>query len=89
MNYRAETRPDTCKTKKFLETTAMKIVRRIMGKTLMNRVRSGHIRQMCKTERTNDWNQHIHFMREDRLVRAAKDSVGRPRNKRIDNLDRS
>ena len=102
MTYTAETRPDTSKTKKLLETTEMKILRRISGKTLMDRERNENIRQMCKTESINDWvlkrkqewNQHINRMGEDRLVRIARDkspngrrSTGRPRKRWSDNLD--
>ena len=37
MTYTVETRPDTSKTKKLLKTTNMNILRRISGKTLMNK----------------------------------------------------
>lgn len=34
MTYTAETRPDTTQTKKLLETSEMRILRKITGKTL-------------------------------------------------------
>lgn len=48
----------------------------------MDRERSGNIRQMSKMEfiidwvlkRKEEWNQHINRMREDRLVRIAKET---------------
>ena len=102
MTYTAETRPDTSKTKKLLETTEMKILRRISGKTLMDRKMNKNMKQMCKTKSINDWvlkrkqewNQRKNRMGEDRLVRIARDkspngrqSTGRPRKRWSNNLD--
>ena len=45
LTYAAETRPETSKTKRILETAEMKIARRIAGKTLMDRIRSDKMKQ--------------------------------------------
>ena len=52
--YAAETQPETSKTKRILETRKMKIVRRITGKTLMERERSDNIRQATGIDKIND-----------------------------------
>lgn len=54
MTYTAEIRTETSETKIILETTEMKIVRRIAGKMLTNRERSSEdIRQSCMAVRKN------------------------------------
>ncbi|XP_044749727.1 uncharacterized protein LOC123310328 [Coccinella septempunctata] len=102
MIYTAETRPDTFKTRRLLETTEMRVLRRITGKTMRDRERSENIRRECKTKNINEsvkgrkmeWNRHIGRMTEDRLVRIARDmspsgrrSVGRPRKRWSDDID--
>ncbi|KAK9887098.1 hypothetical protein WA026_020042 [Henosepilachna vigintioctopunctata] len=102
MTYTAETRPETTKTRRLLETTEMKVLRRITGKTLLNRERSENVRNMCKVDSINDWvlnrkqewNDHINRMDDRRIVRIARDkyplgrrSVGRPRKRWNDNLN--
>ncbi|XP_044745133.1 uncharacterized protein LOC123306997 [Coccinella septempunctata] len=96
MTHTAESKPDTSRTRQLLETTEMRVLRRITGKTLRDRERSENIRRECKTENINEWvrgrkvewNRHIGRMTEDRLVRIARDkspsgrrSVGRPRKR--------
>ncbi|XP_057653803.1 uncharacterized protein LOC130892403 [Diorhabda carinulata] len=54
MTYSAETRPDTAKTKRLLETSEMKALRKITGKTLLDRERSDEIRQKCRMENINE-----------------------------------
>lgn len=101
MTYTAETRPDTTKTKRLLETCEMKVLRKIAGKTLLDRERSDNIRKMCGVEEVNEWilrrkhewNAHIDRMDHERMVRIARDksptgrrSIGRPRKRWSDNL---
>ncbi|XP_030765794.1 uncharacterized protein LOC115889857 [Sitophilus oryzae] len=101
MTYTAETRPDTAKTKRFLETGEMKILRKITSKTLLDRERSNNIRKTCKVDninewvlsRSREWNEHISRMDEGRIVRSARDksplgrrNTGRPRKRWCDNL---
>ncbi|XP_056639433.1 uncharacterized protein LOC130446927 [Diorhabda sublineata] len=54
LTYTAETRPDTSKTKGILETTEMKILRRIVGKTICDRKRSEDVRKTCKFDNVNE-----------------------------------
>ena len=101
LTYTAETRPETSKTKQILETTEMKVVRKIAGRTLFDRKRSEEIRRMCKIDNINDWvlqrkrnwNEHISRMTDDRIVKTSRDkspagqrSTGRPRKRWSDNL---
>ena len=55
LTYAAETRPETSKIKRILETSEMKIAQRIAGKTLMDRIRSDNMRQTCGIDKINDW----------------------------------
>ena len=102
MTYTAETRPDTSKTKQLLETTEMRVLRRITGKTLFDRERSENVRERCKVENINnwvlnrkvEWNEHINRMDDRRIVRITRDksplgrrNVGRPRKRWSDNLN--
>lgn len=101
MTYTAETRPDTTKTKRILETGEMKVLRKIVGKTLLDRERNENIRRSCQVDNINEWvvnrkiewNEHIHRMDQDRIVKIARDkspigrrSTGRPRKRWSDNL---
>ena len=56
MTYTAETRPETAKTKRLLETTEMKVLRGIAGRTLLGRETSKNIRRTCRIEKDiNCW----------------------------------
>ncbi|XP_057652719.1 uncharacterized protein LOC130891773 [Diorhabda carinulata] len=82
MTYAAETRPDTAKTKRLLKTSEMKVLRKITGKTLLDRERSDDIRQKCRVENINEWvlsrkrewDEHISRMSEERIVKIARDN---------------
>lgn len=50
LTYAAETRADTSKTKRIMRTTEMKILRRIQGINLRDRVRRTTIRENCKIQ---------------------------------------
>ncbi|XP_060536398.1 uncharacterized protein LOC132708237 [Cylas formicarius] len=68
--------PETSKTKRILETTEMKTVRRIAEKILMDKERNEDIRQVFRVDNINDWvlhikikwNEHIDRMAEERIV---------------------
>ncbi|XP_060522502.1 uncharacterized protein LOC132699671 [Cylas formicarius] len=90
------------KTRRLLETTEMKILRRISGKTLLDRERNENIRQSCGVDNMNEWvlqrkrqwNDHINRMQDGRLVKIVRDkspdgrrSVGRPRKRWNDDLN--
>lgn len=70
-----KTTPDTYERKRLLETTEMKISRRISGKSLLER--SANIWELCNVEYINEyitrpeqeWNDRINRMAEDRIVR--------------------
>ncbi|XP_057660707.1 uncharacterized protein LOC130896542 [Diorhabda carinulata] len=99
MIYIAETRPDT---KRLLETTEMKVLRKIARKIFLDRERTENMRNMCKVgnvidwvlKRKQEWNSHISRMTSERLVRIARDislrgrrSIGLPRKRWCYNLD--
>lgn len=101
ITYTAETRPDTKKIERMVETTEMKILRRIDGKTLRDRTRSQDIRNKYNVTNINEWikmrrikwNEHIDRMTTDRIVKIARDqlpngrrSIGRPPKRWRDNL---
>lgn len=50
-----ENNPKTAKTRKIMETTGMRIFRKIAGKTLSNEKRSRDIRQIYSTENIIEW----------------------------------
>ncbi|KAK5646720.1 hypothetical protein RI129_005184 [Pyrocoelia pectoralis] len=100
--YNAETRVDTSKTNRILETSEIKVLRRMTGRHYGNRESSEDIRRTCKVENINEWvlhrehewNEHITRMDEQRTVKAARDmspigrrSIGRPRKRWSDNLN--
>ena len=51
MTYTAETRPETTKT--MLETTEIKILRKLAGKTMLDREQNKNIGRTCGTEDVN------------------------------------
>ena len=61
----------------------MKIVRRIAGKTLMDRERSNNIRQTCGINEINNWildkkkkwNERIDHMTKERIVKITRDKL--------------
>jgi len=55
---------DISGTKYLLETTEMKILRRISGRTLLDKVRSEKIRKSCKAEDMNEW---VHRKAKNRM----------------------
>ena len=82
MTYTEKTRPETAKTKRLLETTEMKVLRGIAGKTLLDRETSESIRRTCGIEedinywvlkRKKQWNEHISRLEEERIVTIARD----------------
>lgn len=81
MTYTAETRSDTSQTKLQLETTDMKVLRRIATKTLGDRKRSVSVRRLCEVQnirdrtlsRKNDWDVHNERMPHNGIVKIARD----------------
>ncbi|XP_057671965.1 uncharacterized protein LOC130903732 [Diorhabda carinulata] len=102
MTYTAEIRTETAKTKRIIEIAEIKVLRRIAGKTLLDRERSENIRRFCEIDDVNewvlsrkkDWNEHISRMDNNRVVKTARDkfplsrrSTDRFRKRRSDNLE--
>lgn len=71
----------------MLETAEMKVLRKIMDKTLLDYVRNENIRKECKVDNINNWiiekkrrwKNHIDRMSENRMVRIARDKSLRGR----------
>ncbi|XP_056642632.1 uncharacterized protein LOC130449023 [Diorhabda sublineata] len=81
MTYTVETRPETAKTKRMMETAEMKVLRRIAGKTLLDRDVNEWVLSRKK------WNEHMSRMDNNRLVKIVGDksplgrrSTRRPRS---------
>lgn len=96
LTYAAEARADTSRTKGLLNVSEMKTLRRIVGKTRIDRVRNEEVRDTCGVEdisewvkkRRRQWDEHVERMGEDRIVKRAKygrpvgnRNVGRPRKR--------
>lgn len=101
LSYSAETRSDSVKTRQQLETSEMRVLRKIANKTLRDRERNEHIRLICKIEpvsewvlsRRREWDAHVDRMRDDRIVKIVRDNrpagrraVGRPRTRWKDSI---
>ncbi|XP_045466553.1 uncharacterized protein LOC123675250 [Harmonia axyridis] len=88
ITYAAETRPDTARTTQIMSTTEMRIIRRIHGKTLLDRVRNEELRERSGIQdvgkfvrqRRKYWNKHIERMSDNRLVKGARQN--KPTGKR-------
>ena len=55
LTYGCECRTETQKIKQINETTEMKVLRKITGKSLRDKIRSTVIREECKIEPINLW----------------------------------
>jgi hypothetical protein len=92
----AETCADTSETQQILETTEMNTLRKVVGKTKSDDVRSQDLREQCGIQpieewvnnRKGEWNNHISRMTEDRFVKFVRDNspkgkrrTGRPRKR--------
>ena len=94
LTYASETRAETTYTQQLLRTTEMKTIRAICGKTLRDKIRSHHLRQLSGIQditkwsnvRRREWNNRVERMEDGRLAKIAKDnrpqgvrSRGRPK----------
>lgn len=78
--YTVEKRPDTAGTRWIVETTEIKMVRRMAGKTLADKERNGNLRRNFNidninkwiTSRKTAWNRHINRITDDRIVKIAR-----------------
>ena len=79
----------------MLEENEMKVLRKIVGKTKINRIRSQQIRESCDIQPFNEWverrrecDQHVARMDAERLVKISRENIpagrrspGRPKIK--------
>jgi hypothetical protein len=86
MTYALETRAETSRTRQILEANEMKILRKIVGKTKIDRIRSQQIRESCGiqpvnewVERRREWDEHVTRMDAERIFKISRHniSVGR------------
>ena len=91
LTYSSETAAITSKIKNKMASCEMKILRKIAGHTLRDRIRNTNIRNKCKVtpvdewvkDKKSEWNDHISRMddvRHDCLPRGRR-PLGRPRKR--------
>ena len=67
----------------MLEANEMKVLRKIIGKTKIDRIRSQQIRESFGIQRINEWveiirrewSQHVTRMDAERLVKISRDNI--------------
>ena len=67
----------------MLEANEMKVLRKIIGKTKIDRIRSQQIRESCDIQpinewverRRREWVQRVRRMDAERLVKISRDNV--------------
>jgi hypothetical protein len=97
LTYASETRAETAYTQQLLQTTEMKTIRAIHGKTLRDKIRSDHLRHLSGIQdiiewtevRRREWDAHVGRMEGNRLAKIARDnrpqgvrSRGRPKKRK-------
>ena len=55
MTYAVETRSEISNTSQMLEANEMKVLRKIVDKTKIDRIRSQQIRESCGIQPMNEW----------------------------------
>ena len=71
------------KTKQMLEANEMKVLRKIVGKTKIDRIRSQQIRESCGIQpisewvkiRIRNWDDYVTRLDVERLVKISRDNV--------------
>ena len=71
------------KTREILEANAVKVLRKIVSKSKIDRIRSQQIRESRGIQPVNEWverkrrewNQHVTRMDTERLVKIARDNI--------------
>lgn len=101
LTYGTEVRQETAGTRRRIQATEMRVLRRIAKKTRWDRVRNENIRETCQVtdiaiwtrERRQNWEDHVSRMSSERLPKIARDSrpfgrrrAGRPRKRWRDSL---
>ena len=67
----------------FCKANKIKVLRKVVGKTIIDTIRSQQIRESCCIQPINDWvdrrrrewDQHIIRMDAERLVKISRDSI--------------
>ena len=77
------------KARQMLEANEMKVVRKILGKTKVDRIRSQQIRESCGIQPINEWverrrrrrgwDQHVTRMDAERLVKISRENISAER----------
>ena len=86
MTYALETRAETSKTRQMLEAIGMEILRKIFGKTKIDRIRSQQIRESCGFHPINEWverrrrirrkwDQQVTRMDAERVFKISRDII--------------
>ena len=70
MTYALETRAEATKVRKMLETNEMEVLRKVFGKSKIDRIGSQQFRESCDTQSVNQWVE-----RRKRLVKISKDNI--------------
>lgn len=102
LTYGAETRAETTRSKQLINTVEMKTLRKIVGKTRLDKIKNADIRNQCQIQeigewvetRRSQWAAHVSRMPEDRMTRIVRDSIpvgkrspGRPKRRWSDSLE--
>jgi hypothetical protein len=83
MTYAPETRAETKKTRHMLEANEMKLLRKIVGETKIDRIRSQQIRESCGNQpinewverRRREWDPRTTRMDAEKLVKTSRDNI--------------
>ena len=82
MTYAQETRAEISNTRQMLKANQMKVIRKIVGKTKINRIRNQQIRESCGiqsinewVERRREWDEHVTKIDAERLVKTSRDNI--------------
>jgi hypothetical protein len=102
LTYASETRAETTYTQQLLQTTEMKIISAIHGKTLRDKIRSDQLQQLSGIQdivkwtnvRRSEWDAHMNRMEDNHLTKIAGDncpqgvrSRGRPKKRWKESLN--
>ena len=67
----------------MMEENEMKVLRKIVGKTKIDRIKSQQIRESCGIQPINEWveiirtewDEHVTRMDDERLVQISRDNI--------------
>ena len=75
MTYALGTRAETSKTRQMLVINELKLLRKIIGRTKVDRIRSQQIRESCGIQPSNEWAERRRSRREwdEHVTRMLRD----------------